>query len=159
MRSPGIKFFISNPVHWISLGLGSGLLSVAPGTWGTLVGVGLYFLVSDWSVMFYLSLVAVLFFIGSSAADFTSKKLGMHDHGSIVIDEIVGVLVALFQCPAGFGWVILTFLLFRAFDILKPWPIWLVDRNIPGGFGIMLDDLIAGVYTLIIIQVSGFLIA
>ncbi len=159
MRDPDIKFLFSNPVHWVSLGLGAGLSPVAPGTLGTVVGVGLYFLVSEWSLPLYLLLVAVLFFAGCLAAGFTSRKLGAHDHGSIVIDEIVGMLLALAHCPAGLGWVLLAFLLFRALDILKPWPIGVIDRRAPGGAGIMLDDLAAGAYALIAIQTANFLTA
>lgn len=158
MRDPDIRFFVANPVHWISLGLGAGLSPVAPGTLGTAVGVGLYLLVSDWLLPLYLLLVAVLFFVGCLASNFTTRKLGVHDHGSIVIDEIVGILLALFYCPAGLAWVLLAFLLFRALDILKLWPIWIIDQRIPGGVGIMLDDLVAGAYTLITIQALNFLI-
>ena len=101
--------------------------------------------------------VVGLSLVGMYAAGFTAKKIGVHDHQSIVIDEIIGMLVALFLCPLGWVWVGAAFVLFRLFDILKPWPISTVDKNVSGGFGIVLDDLLAGIYTFIVIQTMAYL--
>lgn len=144
-----------HPLHWVSFGLGSGLAPFAPGTWGTLPALLIYYLVSDWPLWWYLALIAVLTLIAIKACDFTSKALGEHDHSSIVIDEIVGMLIVLIPLLGSdwhWGWVALAFVLFRIFDILKPPPIAALDRNIRNGFGIVLDDVMAAIYALIALQ-------
>lgn len=147
-----------NPVHLLAFGLGSGAFPLAPGTMGTLAAVPLYLLIRplpDWA---YLLLVIFLFLLGVWLCGTTSRDLGMHDHGGIVWDEWVGFLFTLWLAPPGWGWVLAGFLLFRLFDILKPWPIGWLDRRVSGGLGIMLDDLVAGLFAFLIIQLSLFLI-
>ena len=106
----------------------------------------------------YLLVTAALFLIGIWLCGRTSSDLGVHDHGGIVWDEWVGLLVALWQVPAGWGWLLAGFLLFRLFDIVKPWPISWLDRRVAGGFGIMVDDLLAGLYALALLQLAAHLL-
>lgn len=137
---------LRNPLHLLAFGFGSGLAPRAPGTFGTLVGIPLYLLLQDLALPVYLGLVLAGFLAGIGICGRTSRDLGVHDHGGIVWDEIIGYLLTMTLAPAGWTWVLIGFLLFRFFDILKPWPIRWLDRRVPGGFGIMLDDLLAGVY-------------
>ena len=147
-----------NPIHLLAFGLGSGASPTAPGTLGTLAAVPLYLLIRplpDWA---YLLLVVFLFLLGIWLCGTTSRDLGVHDHGGIVWDEWVGFLFTLWLVPPGWGWLLAGFLLFRLFDILKPWPIGWLDRRVSGGLGIMLDDLVAGLFAFLIIQLGEFLI-
>jgi phosphatidylglycerophosphatase A len=98
------------------------------------------------ALMPYLAVVALLFLVGIPICAHTANRLGVHDHPGIVWDEIVGYLVTMAFAPAGWLWVAAGFVLFRLFDIVKPWPIRWCDRKVHGGFGIMLDDLLAGVF-------------
>ncbi len=156
MKKPDFRFMSRNPVHVLSLGFGAGLAPVAPGTLGTLLAFPVYFLIVGLPAWAYLAVVAALFAVGTAAAGYTSAALGAHDHRAIVIDEIAGMLLGLFYLPAHLpgdcAWLVLAFLLFRVLDVLKPWPIDWVDRHVTGGFGIMLDDLLAGLFTLVGMQ-------
>ena len=138
------KFCLRNPVHFFALGFGSGLLRPAPGTWGTLVGVLIYLLLTSISVPVYILLCIVLFVVGIWLCEISCRDAGVHDHGAIVWDEIVGLLVTMAFVPFSWPALLVGFLLFRFFDILKPWPIRALDRQVGGGFGVMLDDLLAG---------------
>lgn len=140
---------LRNPIHLLAFGLGSGVSPVAPGTLGTLVAVPLYLLLEPLSLFSYLVTVAVAFVAGVWLCEQTSKDLGVHDHGGIVWDEIVGYLVTMALAPEGWLWMLVGFVLFRIFDIFKPWPIGLLDKHVGGGFGIMVDDLLAGIYALV----------
>ncbi|MEJ2404330.1 MAG: phosphatidylglycerophosphatase A [Candidatus Thiodiazotropha sp.] len=142
---------MGNPVHLLAFGFGSGLAPKAPGTFGTLVGVPIYWLLQPLPPVYYGVLVAVSFLIGISLCGRTSRDLGVHDHGGIVWDEIVGYLVTMLWAPKGWLWMVIGFVLFRFFDILKPWPISWFDRKVSGGFGVMLDDLIAGLFAAVIL--------
>lgn len=135
------------PAHLLAFGFGSGLLPKAPGTYGTLVGIPLYLLIQPLSWVFQALFVTLAFVAGLWICQRASDDLGVHDHSGIVWDEIVGFLAAMVFAPPGWVWIVIGFLLFRVFDILKPWPIDWVDRRVEGGLGIMLDDLIAGFYT------------
>ncbi|MCU7917537.1 MAG: phosphatidylglycerophosphatase A [Candidatus Thiodiazotropha sp. (ex Dulcina madagascariensis)] len=134
-----------DPVHLIAFGFGSGLLPKAPGSYGTLVGVPIYLLIQPLSTVYYLIILLAAFVLGVWVCGRTSRDLGVHDHGGIVWDEIVGYLVTMTFAPAGWLWLVIGFLLFRLFDIVKPWPIRWIDSKVGGGFGIMLDDLLAGI--------------
>ena len=153
---PDLRFVLRHPAHLLSLGCGAGLSPVAPGTVGTLLAIPAYWLIADLPAWLYLAAVAALFVVGAAAAGYSSAALGAHDHRAIVVDEVAGMLLALFHLPgAGAGawlWIALAFLLFRVFDVLKPWPIDRVDRGVGGGFGIMLDDALAGLGTLAVVQ-------
>ncbi len=145
-----------NPAHLLSLGFGSGLAAVAPGTAGTLIAIPLYLLAESLDLSTYLLLVAMMLLVGIGLCSYTSRTLGVHDHGGIVWDEIVGYFITMIAAPPGWGWLIAGFLLFRLFDIWKPWPINLLDRKLSGGTGIMLDDVIAGIYGLLVMQLAAF---
>ncbi len=133
------------PHHWIAFGFGAGLSPLAPGTAGTLAAIPLYLVLQVLSPLAYLLMLAVLFLVGLWACDKTAQELGASDPGAIVWDEILGFLVTMALAPPGWIWILLGFILFRLFDILKPWPIGALDRQVKGGLGILLDDLVAGV--------------
>ena len=137
----------------IATGFYSGFLPKAPGTWGSLVGLLLFFLLHTLSLPVYLAIVAGLFLVGSFAAGEAEKIMDHKDPGLVVIDEIVGMLITMIGVPATPLAMTLGFILFRIFDIAKPYPIHLVDQRLHGGLGIMLDDVIAGFYSLLILQV------
>ena len=135
-----------NPLHLLAFGFGSGLAPKAPGTFGTLVAVPIYLLLQGLSLPVYLGLVLLGSLLGIWICGHTSDDLGVHDHGGIVWDEIIGYLLTMAFAPPGWIWLLVGFLLFRFFDILKPWPIRWLDQQVAGGLGIMLDDLLAGLY-------------
>ncbi len=147
-----------NPIHLLAFGLGSGAAPKAPGTYGTLAAVPLYLLLQSLSSLHYLLMVVALFVVGIWICDKTSRDLGVHDHGGIVWDEWVGLLVTLWMAPQGWYWLVVGFVLFRFFDIIKPWPIGWLDRQVSGGLGIMLDDLLAGLYSLVLLQTAVYLL-
>jgi phosphatidylglycerophosphatase A len=136
---------LRHPVDLLALGFGSGLLPRAPGTAGTIAAIPLYLVMQSLTLPVYVPLVAVLFLLGIPICAHTAKRLGVHDHPGIVWDEIVGYLVTMTFAPTGWLWVLAGFVLFRFFDVLKPWPIRWLDRRVGGGFGIMVDDLLAGI--------------
>mgnify|MGYP002725589933 CR=1 FL=1 len=144
-----------NPVHFLAFGFGSGALPVAPGTFGTLAAVPLFLLLSMLSLPYYLGAVIFTFIVGIYLCGRTSKDLGVHDHSGIVWDEFVGLFVTMTAVPVSWLSLLLGFALFRLFDILKPWPIGWLDRHVSGGVGIMLDDLLAGVYAWIVLYLFG----
>jgi phosphatidylglycerophosphatase A len=145
-----------NPVHVLAFGLGAGASPVAPGTAGTLLGLPLYAAVAGLPLPAYLAVVAVVVAVGVVLCGRTAADLGVHDHPGIVWDEIAGLLVALCGVPVGWGWAAAGFVLFRLFDILKPWPIHWVDRRIGGGVGIMADDLLAGLYAAALLHAAAW---
>ncbi len=130
--------------HWIAFGFGAGLAPRAPGTAGTLAAVPIYLVLSDLPVTVYLGVVGALFLLGVWACGRTADEIGAKDPSAIVWDEIVGFLLTMTAAPAGWVWILAGFAAFRLFDIWKPWPIGWLDRRVPGGLGIMLDDLLAG---------------
>jgi phosphatidylglycerophosphatase A len=146
MKTDGLD--LRKPSHLLAFGFGSGLAPYAPGTFGTLVGIPFFMLFSAVSLPIYLVLTALMFLVGVVVCERCSRDLGVHDHGGIVWDEIVGFLVTMIAVPLEWHWLLTGFLLFRFFDILKPWPIRWFDRHVSGGFGIMLDDVIAGLFAL-----------
>ncbi len=139
-------------IHFLAQGFGAGRMPYAPGTFGALVAVPIYLLLMPLAPVVYALSVLGLFTLGVWLADVTGRDLGAHDHPSIVCDEVVGYLVAMFLAPPGWPWPVIGFLLFRLFDIWKPYPICLVDRRLTNGFGCMLDDLLAGLYALVALQ-------
>tara|TARA_B100000809_G_scaffold266793_1_gene331620 strand:+ start:3508 stop:4023 length:516 start_codon:yes stop_codon:yes gene_type:complete len=152
INTPTFKQLFSHPTHFWAFGFGSGLAPKAPGTFGTLAAVPIYVLIQDWSLWFYLPFVLLTYAIGVWFCDRSSKDLGVHDHGGIVWDEMVGYWLTMLLAPKGWLWILLGFVLFRVFDIFKPWPIGPVDEKIHGGMGIMLDDVLAAVYAGIGVQ-------
>jgi phosphatidylglycerophosphatase A len=145
-KTPTAKQVFTSPVHLLAFGFGAGLAPVAPGTVGTLIGIPIYWLMSELTLPAYCGVLTVLCFLSIYIAGKSSQRLGVHDHSGIVIDEIVGFLLTMTLAPAGWLWILAGFLLFRLFDILKPWPINVLDRKLTGGLGIVLDDLMAGIY-------------
>lgn len=143
---------LKDPVVLLAVGFGSGLAPRAPGTAGTVMAVPLYLLMQPLPLVTYLLITTCLFIAGIWICTYAAEKLGVHDHPSIVIDEIVGYLITMIAAPAGWLPVLIGFLLFRLLDAIKPWPISWFDRNINGGLGIMLDDVIAGIIAMALIQ-------
>ncbi len=143
---------LRDPWHFLACGFGSGAMPVAPGTFGTLAALPIYWLFAGLETWLYLVTVAGLFVAGVWICERVSRDLGVHDHPGIVWDEVVGYLVTMTVAPAGWLWWGVGFALFRLFDILKPWPIGPVDRRVHGGLGIMLDDLLAGVFAWVGLQ-------
>ncbi|MGX2969465.1 phosphatidylglycerophosphatase A family protein [Ursidibacter sp. B-7004-1] len=143
---------LKNPIHFLSVGFGSGLIKPAPGTWGSLVGLLLAIFLWNLtaSPLFFIVLSSISFILGCYICEKTSQDLGMHDDGRIVWDEIVAIF-CLFICLPEYNWIyyILTFLFFRLFDIIKPYPIRYFDQQLKGGLGIMFDDILAAIYSLI----------
>lgn len=144
---------------FIATGAGSGYLPKAPGTWGTLVGLLLWCPLAGLSLAAYLAAVAVLFIVGVASAGAAEKILDRGDPGVVVIDEIVGVLIALAAVPLHPVAALAGFALFRLFDIAKPFPVGWVDRHLHGGLGIMLDDVAAGLYALLVLHLGLWLLA
>ncbi len=147
---PTAGFAFTHPAHAIALGFGAGLAPFAPGTVGTLVAwpVG-WILGGVMTPAVLLAVLAAAFLAGMWACEITGQHLGVSDHSSMVWDEIVAFLLILAIVPRDLGWQAAAFVLFRAFDIGKPPPIDWFDRRVRGGFGVMLDDLLAAGYTLV----------
>ena len=145
--TPDFRFLVSHPAHFLALGFGSGLVPVAPGTFGTLVSWGLYALLALWLPPVVIAFIAIpLFFVGVWACGVTARDLGAEDHGAIVWDEVVAFLPLAAIASAAWWLQLVAFGLFRLFDIWKPYPIRLVERNVKGGLGVMIDDVMAGAY-------------
>jgi len=153
--SPGL---LKHPVDFLALGFGSGLVPKGPGTAGTVVAIPVYLLMQPLTLNIYMALVAALFIVGIPICAHAARRMGVHDHPGIVWDEIVGYLVTMMFAPTGWFWVAAGFVLFRLFDIAKPWPIRLLDRNVGGGFGIMVDDLLAGIFAAAVLQLLVFVL-
>lgn len=139
---------LRHPWHLLSLGFGAGLAPFAPGTFGTLVAIPIYLLIAQFSLPVYLGIVLLGFVAGVYLCQFTSDALGVHDHSGIVWDEIIGFCITMIAVPLSWQWLLAGFVLFRFFDIVKPWPVKMADSRIGGGFGIMVDDVLAGLYAL-----------
>lgn len=137
---------LTDPVLFFAFGFGSGLAKKAPGTSGTLAGVPVYYLLTFTGIAGYTALTALATVAGCWLCGQAAEKLGEHDFGGIVWDEVAGFLITMWLIPPGWQNVLLGFVLFRFFDILKPWPIKVADRRVHGGLGIMLDDVLAGIF-------------
>ena len=156
----GLK--LSNPAHLAAVGFGSGLAPVAPGTFGTLAAIPLFYLLAMLNIEWYIGVLIVTSLVGFWLCDVTTNAMGVHDHKSIVWDEFVGywitMLPVLIMYPSiqnggaiPFVWVAVGFALFRFFDVLKPFPISWLDKKVEGGFGIMIDDIVAGVFAALVL--------
>lgn len=141
--------FLKNPVHLLAFGFGSGAAPRAPGTWGSLAAIPFWYGFAWLPPVAYWVVVALAFLVGIWLCGKTATDLKVHDHGGIVWDEFVGMWIALGLFPDHITGVLLAFLLFRFFDVLKPWPISWLDERMPGGLGIMVDDVVAGVMALL----------
>jgi phosphatidylglycerophosphatase A len=140
------KQILTDPVLFLAFGFGSGLAKKAPGTCGTLAAIPVYCLFAQTSLLIYSLLTITATLIGISLCGIAADKLGEHDFGGIVWDEVAGYLITLWFVPFSWQTTLVGFILFRIFDIFKPWPIKWVDQHVHGGFGIMLDDVLAGIF-------------
>ncbi len=146
-----------DPWHFLALGCGSGLIWPAPGTWGSVLALIFWWaLLANLSLIFYLAVLVLSAGLGVWLCGRTAKALDTEDHPAIVWDEFVGLWVTCLLLPDGWYWAILAFFVFRLLDIFKPWPIRPIDKSVKGGLGIMLDDLIAGVIGLALIQLLAW---
>lgn len=141
-----MKADMKNPVHFLAFGFGSGLAPKAPGTFGTLIAMPIWYLLAQCQWPVYLAVMLAIIAVGPWICGRTADDLGVHDHSGIVWDEIAGLLLTLFLAPVSWIVAIAGFALFRLFDIVKPWPIGWLDRQVQGGTGIMVDDLVAALY-------------
>jgi len=147
-----------DPVHWLAFGFGLGLMPFAPGTFGSLLGIFAWYWVPA-NLYLQLAVAFAAFLVGIWICGTSARRLGVHDHGGIVWDEVVGMYLTLLVVDPDPVWILAAFLLFRLFDIWKPWPIRDLDHSLDNGFGIMLDDVIAALYaagTLVLIQTIVF---
>jgi phosphatidylglycerophosphatase A len=143
----------TNPIHFLAFGFGVGTIPVMPGTFGTLIAIPFYLIIQPLGWANYAIIVAIAFFLGIWLCGKTAQDLGHHDYPGIVWDEIVGFFCTMFFVPAHWYWIVAGFVLFRIMDIWKPWPIFWVDKHVHGGFGIMLDDLLAALYAWLLLQI------
>ena len=160
---PDARFLVSHPAHFVALGFGAGLSPVAPGTVGTAVAVVMGVLLAQWVHPLIVAFGAIpLFFLGIWACDVTGRDLGVADHGAMVWDEIVAFLPLAALASAGVVTEVAAFLLFRLFDIWKPFPIRELEKRVKGGLGVMIDDVVAAFYAyiafaiLVIVAYKGF---
>jgi len=152
-----VREILLDPVLCLAFGFGSGLAKKAPGTFGTLAAVPIYWLLIQSNMLIYSVVTVIASIVGIWICGQAADKLGEHDFGGIVWDEIAGYLITMWF--VGFSWenLVLGFILFRIFDIIKPWPIKWIDQKVSGGFGIMLDDVIAGIVAgLILLAINNF---
>ena len=150
-RAP--KTVWTNGMHFLAFGFGSGAIPWAPGTMGTLVAIPLYLLFAWVSLPIYLLIILLTFVAGIWLCEIAARDTGVHDHPGIVWDEIVGYFITMIGVPHTLNWIVLGFVLFRLFDIWKPWPIGWVDRHLQGGMGVMCDDVLAACYAWIILHI------
>jgi phosphatidylglycerophosphatase A len=142
---------LRDPVQLLALGFGSGLVPRAPGTAGSLLGLAAAILAAQWGAWIAVAITVVVVVAGVWICGEGARRLGVHDHPAIVWDEIAGMMIAMLAAPPGWGWTALAFVLFRAFDIIKPWPIREIDHAMRGGAGIMLDDVMAGILAALVL--------
>jgi phosphatidylglycerophosphatase A len=152
-KEPDIRFLISHPAHFFALGFGSGLAPKAPGTFGTIVGLPLFYAINTFGFQTQLAIITGCFLIGIYFCDVAGKALGVSDHGGIVWDEIAAMMLVLTITPIQWQWWLTAFILFRIFDIWKPFPIRQFDANLKGGFGVMFDDLLAAIYAMFCLKI------
>jgi len=162
-RAPDARFLVSHPAHFIALGFGSGLAPWAPGTFGTFAGWILYLVLALVLPPVVIAFLAIpLFFLGVWACDVTARDMGVQDPGAIVWDEVVAFLPLAAISSAVWWLQLVAFALFRLFDIWKPYPIKLVEKNVKGGMGVMLDDVLAAAYAyvtfivFVVVMYKGF---
>lgn len=148
------KIVFGSPSGFLAFGFGSGLSPFAPGTMGTLVSVPFIFALRSLNEVAFWAALILLFALGVYLCGHVSRKLGVHDHGGIVWDEMLGYWLSAAFVPLQWPWLLAAFILFRIFDILKPWPIRQLDKKVSGGFGIMIDDVVAALFTLVILAVA-----
>ncbi len=151
-KNTKVNFNLANPVQFLALGFGSGLAPKAPGTFGTLAAVPLFLLMSGLTPLTYALITLIVCISGIYICGKAARDVGVHDHGAIVWDEFAGFFITMFMIPVTWQSVVIGFILFRLFDIAKPWPISIADKRLTGGFGIMFDDVLAGLFALVIMH-------
>lgn len=162
MTNPLSFISLKNPWHLLATGFGSGLSPIIPGTMGTLASVPFYLLLVQLPLPMYLVVVVISCIIGVKICQVTSDDMKVHDHGSIVWDEFAGFWITMSLVPMldlpidDWKWLITGFVLFRFFDMVKPWPIGWLDKRVDGGFGIMVDDIVAGVMAGVALYLVGY---
>ena len=159
-RAPQFKQLLLSPTLLLAFGFGSGLVKKAPGTFGTLAAIPIWYMMSNLNLLYYVVIIYVATVIGIFICEKASTELGVHDHGGIVWDEFVGFWIAMCPVSPSITNLLVGFILFRVLDIFKPWPISWFDKNIRGGFGIMIDDIVAGAVTALLMAILrnlGFL--
>lgn len=156
IKAPNLQFLLQHPAHFFGLGFGSGLAPKAPGTFGSLVGLPLFWLVSVYPLHLQLTIITVCVLAGIYFCNITGKALGVADHGAIVWDEIVAMMLVLAFTKNEWQWWLTAFLLFRLFDIWKPFPIRQCDAKLKNGFGVMFDDLLAAIYAISALQLMAW---
>jgi len=157
MLQLSLKKVWQDTTYFLAFGFGSGLAPFAPGTFGTVAALPLYFLLALLPPQIYLVMTLVAFALGIWICGKVSRDLGVHDHAGIVWDEIVGFLLTMFLVPVYLIWVVAGFILFRIFDIWKPYPIRWVDKHVSGGLGIMIDDVLAAIPACFILEIISHL--
>lgn len=135
------------PIHFFAFGFGSGLSPIAPGTFGTLMAIPIVLVLQHFGFVVHAAFAVVAMLAGIYVCGESARRMDVHDHPGIVWDEITGFTVTMLAAPSHWAWLLGGFVLFRFFDIVKPWPIREADHSLPGGLGIMLDDVIAGVFS------------
>jgi phosphatidylglycerophosphatase A len=159
-NNPLFSDLLRSPRLLLAFGFGSGLSPKAPGTVGTLVAIPIWLLMSQLAAPLYWIVVFLAFVLGIYLCDYAAKALQTHDHGGIVWDEFVGFWIVMPFLSSGISYLeslFWGFVLFRFFDIVKPWPIGWLDRKVKGGLGIMLDDVVAGLYAALVALLVGYL--
>ncbi len=148
---------MKNPVHFMALGFGSGLVPVMPGTFGSLAAIPLLLFAAALNTTMFIAVTVIFCVIGIYFCGKTAEDMQVHDHGSIVWDEVAGMFVTFLFLPLSWPYLVAGFVLFRLYDILKPWPIGIIDKRLHGGTGIMLDDILAGVMACLSLHLITFL--
>ena len=150
------RLLIASPAGWIACGLGSGLVPRAQGTAGSLAAIVPWLWMRHLPWPHYALLTAAVFALGVWACQSAGRRLGVDDHRALVIDEFVGQWIALVPAVAGPWWMAAAgFVLFRLFDVGKPWPIGWLDRRLKGGLGVMVDDVVAGLFAAVALGLLG----
>lgn len=158
MIEPSQRRWHNHWTHFLAFGLGSGAAPKAPGTFGTLAAMPFLLVFAPMPLWLYAAVLLVAFVFGCFLCEWVSHDMGVHDHGGIVWDEFVGLWLTFVLVPLNAWTLIAGFLLFRFFDVIKPWPIGWVDKRVAGGFGIMIDDVIAGIFAWLVLQAALALI-
>jgi phosphatidylglycerophosphatase A len=147
-----------SPLYFIAFGLGAGAMPFAPGTFGTLLAIPFYGLLQSLPLASYIAFVLLFIVFSAWISEKVSREIHVHDHPGMCIDEFAGYFVTMVHAPLGLSWMLVGFLLFRFFDIYKPGPIRYVDRALTGGWGMVLDDVLAGLFAFAIMQVLRFVV-
>lgn len=142
-----------NPIHYVACGFGIGTLPWMPGTFGTIFGVVVYLLIVKISLIQYLLVTLFLVLVGIYLCGKVNRDFGTHDHPAAVWDEIASFPIVMIAIPPRWYFIVTGFIVFRIFDIWKPWPIRWLDKHIHGGMGVMLDDVVAAFFSWIILYV------